>query len=109
MLCFMISIMLISKIFYENNKIKEINSSMMPVLLNQQLDDCLSFIRISDSKFIGLFIFLTSNLLTGLVNLSINTLRVSDQISFTILSIYSFFSFLIPFFVYKCNFVKSPK
>jgi hypothetical protein len=109
MLCFMISIMLIAKAFYDNNKIKEIGSSMMPFVLNQQLDDSFCFITISDSKFIGLFIFLTSNLLTGLVNLSINTLHVSNYISFSILSIYSFFSFFIPFIVYKYLFIKSVK
>jgi hypothetical protein len=81
----------------------------MSGVLNQQLDESFCFIRISDSKFIGLFIFLISNLLTGLVNLSINTLRVSNQISFLIIAVYSFFSFIIPFFVYKYFFIKSVK
>lgn len=69
--------------------------------LISRLDALYSFARIVDSKFIGLFNFLFSNLFTGLVNLSINTLHVSDSIAFFIVSLYSLTSFVIPLAIYR--------
>lgn len=73
------------------NKIKEIIS---------KLSETFSFAEISDAKYIGLFIFLLSNVLTGCVNLSINTLRTNDLNAFIILCAYSFVSFALPFLVH---------
>ncbi len=68
--------------------------------LKSQLNFIFSFAVIGDTKFVGLFIFLLSNLLTGIVNLSINTLEISNPIAFMILSIYMFSCFLFPFLFY---------
>ena len=90
---FMISILLVLKLHIKQNgtKTKEIIF---------KLSQAFSFVEISDSKYIGLVIFLISNLLTGFVNLSINTLRTSDLDSFLILSLYCLVSFMIPFFLH---------
>ncbi len=90
---FMTSILIVAKLFMSENETQS-------ECLSAKLSRIFSFVAISDSKFIGLIIFLISNLLTGLINLSINTLKVSDLNAFLILASYSFASFLIPFLIY---------
>ena len=68
--------------------------------LIHQLRQVCSFVEIVDSKFIGLFVFLLSNVLTGLINLSINTLNVKDNVAMLILNAYCLVSFGIPYFSY---------
>lgn len=60
-----------------------------------------SFARIVDSKFIGLLNFFFSNILTGSVNLMVNTLSVSDSSAFVIICIYSLASFGLPLIFFK--------
>jgi len=63
-----------------------------------------SFVYITDSKHIGLLIFVISNVLTGLVNLSINTIRVPNAIAYVIYFSYSLIVFSIAYVVfYKLN------
>ena len=69
-----------------------------------RLRQIFSFAEIIDSKYIGLVNFLISNLLTGLVNLSINTIKISDLTSILILTGYCFASFSITFLVYDTSF-----
>ncbi len=47
-----------------------------------------SFINILDSKFVGLFMFIVANILTGLINLSMNTLHASNTHASIILLAY---------------------
>ena len=71
--------------------------------LHYILENCFSFVEIVDSKFIGLFIFVLSNLLTGIVNVVLDTQSFDQIISGFMLSIYCFFSNFIPFaYYYLC-------
>ena len=90
---FMTSILIVAKLFMPENETQSES-------LSAKLSRIFSFVAISDSKFIGLIVFLISNLLTGLINLSINTLNISDLNAFLILASYSFASFSIPFLIY---------
>jgi hypothetical protein len=56
------------------------------------LQSAFGFSEIVDSKLIGLIIFLNSNILTGLVNLSINTRDVSPINSLLILILHAIIS-----------------
>ena len=56
-----------------------------------------AFVENSDGKFMGLLIFLLSNVLTGIVNLSINTLSIEPVPSVLILCIYALMAFALPF------------
>lgn len=90
---FMITILLMAKTYLNdpNAKSKEINF---------RLSQTFSFAEIIDSKYIGLVNFLISNLLTGLINLSMNTIKISDLSSFLIVSIYCLATFSITFLIY---------
>ena len=111
---FMLIIVLVAKILLlfnqkvsektndENGKQELVNNK-----LKSQLSFIFSFAVISDTKFVGIFIFLLSNLFTGIVNLSINTLNISEQLAFLILSIYMCSCFLFPILFYFYNFQNS--
>ncbi len=68
--------------------------------LSFQLDYIFSYIKIIDSKFVGLYIFLISNLLTGLVNLTIQTIYLNALNSFAIITIYMVIIISTSYFVY---------
>ncbi|CAF0997656.1 unnamed protein product [Brachionus calyciflorus] len=69
--------------------------------LSNQLDESFSFQKIADSKFAGLLIFLISNLLTGLVNITIRTLYTSDFLAVVILCVYTLITFIAPFILFE--------
>ena len=64
------------------------------------LQRAFGFSEIVDSKLIGLIIFLNSNILTGLVNLSIDTRNVSPTNSILILILHAFLSVGSGYLVY---------
>ena len=64
------------------------------------LQRAFAFFEIIDSKLIGLIIFLNSNILTGLVNLSINTRNVSPINSILFLILHAFLSVGSGYLVY---------
>jgi uncharacterized membrane protein len=64
------------------------------------LQRAFAFYEIIDSKLIGLIIFLNSNILTGLVNLSIDTRNVSPINSILILILHAFLSVGSGYLVY---------
>ncbi len=103
---YMITILLISKFYLSYNKKqaqlneKKLNSPEVYDACLEQLSDSFSFVEIIDSQFIGLVVFLLSNVLTGAVNLSINTLKVNNLPAFGILSAYCFVSFAVPYLLY---------
>ena len=105
----MAGILLVAKIYFqkETKKDDKIDELLEHRDMINKLDFSFSFAKIADSKFIGLFIFLTSNLITGLVNLNMNTLRVSDYNALVGLCIYSMISFAIPFSFYFFNKISS--
>lgn len=79
------------------------NASIKEILLKLRL--IFSFAVVIDSKYVGLVTFLVSNLLTGAVNLSINTLKINSMAALLILFVYSFASFALPnLFYYFVNF-----
>ena len=101
---FILTIVLIAKVLLSFNqreskrtKDEKESEDTLELKLKTQLNHIFSFAVIGDTKFVGLFIFLLSNLFTGIVNLSINTLKISDPTAFIILSIYTFLCFLLPF------------
>lgn len=69
-------------------------------IFNSVLDVTHSFYRFSDSKFVGLAIFLIANLFTGFVNIAINTHDCSLIVTFLILTLNLFVSSFIPFFYF---------
>ena len=103
---FMITILVMARLFNAANSKRaqkddddDVASSR---LLETQLNATFSFATIvSDSKFIGITIFLLCNVLTGLVNISIDTLQTSDHVAFVVLCVYSFVSFALPFYLFK--------
>ena len=100
---FMISILMVTKL-YTKKKDKKIDEIV------SKLSETFSFAEITDAKYIGLLIFLLSNVLTGCVNLTMNTLQTNSTNSFLILSIYSLISFGIPFIIhYYFSFKKKIK
>ncbi len=67
-----------------------------------------SFCVIIDSKYTGLITFLVSNILTGAINLSMNTLKTPDLIALLIILIYCFVSFAVPnLFFYRFIFKRN--
>lgn len=71
------------------------------------IDLSLSFVKIVDSKFIGLAIFMISNYFTGIVNLAMeSTHGVSEFKSLLILSANSFVSTFLPFYVFYSTYKK---
>jgi len=64
------------------------------------LESAFQFVETVDSKFIGLLIFLIANLSTGVVNMTLFTLSLSDFDSICILHLHSFVSTAIPFSLY---------
>ena len=77
--------MIMTNLIKKLNKFTNLNQVKTQELIN---DFIFSNIRIVDSKFIGLFIFILSNLLTGIVNLTINTLKVDNLYSLAIIDVY---------------------
>lgn len=102
---FMITILLVAQVYKVNSlgifKKENTDEKNIQHLINHQLSETFSFVTTADSKFIGLLIFFFSNIFTGIANLLINTLNVSNQTAVIILCIYSFFSISIPFIFYK--------
>ena len=64
------------------------------------LENSFSFVEIIDSKFIGLFIFVFANILTGLVNLTMHPHERSEFEGYFIMCVYTFLSLFVPFFYY---------
>jgi len=90
-------------------KLLDLKSDRVLVLnLHFILENCFSFVEIVDSKLIGLFIFVLSNLLTGLVNLLVETQSFDGLMSGFLLSIYCFLSNFVPF-AYYYNFYSLTK
>ena len=77
-----------------NNKLRKKNE------LNQQLDLIFSFLKIIDAKYIGLYVFLFSNVLTGIVNLIMETIYMNDLSAFLIVSTYIMLLISTSYFFY---------
>lgn len=80
--------------------------------LNNLVDLCLSFVQITDSKYIGLTIFMISNYFTGIVNLLVKeTHQVTTINAYLINLLNSFVAVFIPFYAvyYFNNKKKIPK
>ena len=77
-----------------NNKFRKKNE------LNQQLDLIFSFLKIIDAKYIGLYVFLFSNVLTGIVNLIMETIYMNDLSAFLIVSTYIMLVISTSYFFY---------
>jgi phosphatidylinositol glycan class W len=102
---FMITILLVSVLYYKNNlsqfkKAEENANEDGEQLTEQQIITTFSFQYIIDSKYIGLLVFLLSNVLTGVINLNMKTLYIENSLAFVILVVYNFVSYLIPFLFY---------
>jgi hypothetical protein len=52
------------------------------------------------SKWIGLLVFLFSNVVTGVINLSIDATKVSNDFAIFIISIYMFFVYYLGYFIF---------
>lgn len=90
----------------EDKSVELSKKSIKEMLIKLRL--IFSFAVVIDSKYTGLLLFLVSNLLTGAVNLSINTLNTPDMTALAIMFVYSFASFAIPtLFFYYFNFKKN--
>ncbi len=63
-------------------------------------DFIFSFVNILDSKFVGLFMFVLANIITGLINLSTNTLLVSNNTALAVLQAYMFVVTLLSYCFY---------
>jgi hypothetical protein len=96
---FMIIILLITKVLVIKQRELKASITVIKAVLTQ-LNQIFSFALIADSRFTGFFLFMLSNLITGLINLSINTMAISDTISFSVLCFYSLVAFAIPFYFY---------
>lgn len=64
------------------------------------LESAFQFVETVDSKFIGLLVFLIANLSTGIANMTLYTLNITDLDSILILHLHSFVSTAIPFSLY---------
>ena len=84
---------------------QQINNQNLELLINQTF----SFAKLLDSKFIGLILFMVSNLMTGIINLNIKTIYTSDFISMIIILCYIFCSFFISYFFYNIFNLKEKK
>jgi uncharacterized membrane protein (DUF4010 family) len=109
LLCFMITILFVAIMYKKlidkqsslsGNDKNELSLMDKQILIEQHIVKIFSFPFIVDSKFIGLIIFLLSNLLTGLVNLTVNTLAVDNLYSFFILNAYAFVAYFLPYLAY---------
>ena len=104
----MVTILLVTKFCVGLNKTTTPDGSLTNAFIQEvliKLRFIFSFAVIIDSKYVGLVTFLISNLLTGAVNLSVNTLEINSLVSILILFIYSFASFALPIlFYYLINF-----
>ena len=107
LLFFMITIVCVAMLYQKNiekycKEKEKVDLDQMDkqIFIEKELLKVFSFPYIIDSKFIGLVVFLISNLLTGFVNLSMNTLYVSGFYSFLILCAYNFMAYFIPFMGY---------
>ena len=108
LLFYMITIVCVARLYREyiekhckqNETKKELDQMDKQILIELQLLKVFSFPHIVDSKFVGLVVFLISNLLTGIVNLSINTLYVANVSAFIIICIYNFVVYFLPYLGY---------
>ena len=104
LLFFMITIVFVAMIYRKlienDNQKKELTQVDKQKLIEQHIIKIFSFPYIVDSKFIGLIVFLLSNLLTGLINLTMDTLVVSNFYSFLILNAYAFVAYFFPYLAY---------
>ena len=104
--CFMLTTLLLGNIIIGKilinfiNKTTNCSLSDTYSILSGILEVSHSFVQLADSKFIGLAIFLISNLFTGLVNFTLNTHAASYNMTIFILSLNLFVSSLIPFSIY---------
>ena len=80
------------------NDTRDINNFILNVTV--LLEKAYSFVSIIDSKLVGLAVFLIANIFTGLINLTIATVRVSTSLALLILFINALVSTFIPFLVY---------
>ena len=105
LVCYMITILLMAKLYtsvHAGPKLisdKDLSKDAVQEIVSM-LKQTFSFAEINDSKFIGLLTFLISNLATGIVNLSMNTLHTSDPVALVIICGHCFISFAIPFAFY---------
>lgn len=113
---FMITTLFLTKFFHQKllksidkKKNDDETDKTVTETLMHLMDESFSFVRIIDSKFIGLQVFLVSNVLTGLVNLIINTLTTPVYLSFLIICLYSLFSFGLPYIYFYIFVSKKPK
>ena len=79
--------------------IEKLDLEILPVLITV-VKRAFAFYEIVDSRFIGLIIFLNANILTGLINLSINTKKTLPPISLLILILHAFLSIGSGYLVY---------
>lgn len=84
---------------------QQINNDNFELMINQTF----SFAKIIDSKFIGLILFIISNLMTGIINLNIKTIYTSNFFAMIILICYVFCSFIISYFFYNIFNMKPKK
>lgn len=73
-------------------------STNLDVVIKQATN---TYANIFDSKWIGLFIFVFSNILTGVVNLTIKTREASDSLALLIMSVYIMVAYYSGYFLYK--------
>ncbi len=92
--------MIYRKLIENDGEKKELTQMDKQNLIEQHILKIFSFPYIVDSKFIGLIVFLLSNILTGLINLTTNTLVVSNVYSFLILNLYTFVAYFLPYLGY---------
>jgi hypothetical protein len=75
---------------------KQVNNFNLFKTVNIHLDMVCSFIRIFDSRYNGLFMFMISNYLTFFINLILKDTHSYSEVSAVF--IISFYSFLVTFF-----------
>lgn len=99
LILFLITVLFAAKLWHQ------INEQNFQLLFNETF----SFAKIIDSKFVGLIVFLISNLMTGIINLNIKTIYVSDIYALIIILFYIFLTFGSSFIFYRIFIFKSIK
>ena len=78
-------------------RLKNLNEDRVVWIMSNQM---FTFSRILNSKYCGLFMFLVSNVLTGLVNITLNIGFVEEKTSLVIISLYMMASTFLTFSFY---------